>query len=385
MAARYVPEPQPAATDFLLGAHYFPGWREGAHYGWGKLAPFPERQPLLGWYDEGSPEVADWEIKWALEHGIAFFVYCWYRDGQGGPVRQRLGHALHDGLFRARFLSKFKFCIMWENQNAACCATGDGDLLGNLVPFWIDNYFSHPSYLRVDGRPVLCVYDPNRLAECLGAGREVKRDAVRRALEAVRAAVARRGFPGLWLLCEYRHEDAWQMTRIRDCGFDHLFAYCWPTPSRRPSVEEALGAQLERMNRWRELDILPFVPTITVGWDPLPWKSDAPSAPWLHEDQMTRWCLKPADYERLCRQVQELMRALPAGSLGRRMALLDNWNEWGEGHFIAPHAGAGFGHLDAVRSVFTSAPRQHQDLTPGDVGLGPYDSLFRAAQAKEQT
>ena len=31
---------------------------------------FPERKPVLGWYDEASPEVADWQIKWAVEHGI---------------------------------------------------------------------------------------------------------------------------------------------------------------------------------------------------------------------------------------------------------------------------------------------------------------------------
>lgn len=379
--ADYVPEPQPAATDFLVGAHYFPGWKEGSHYGWGRIAPFPERKPLLGWYDEGSPEVADWEIKWALEHGISFFVYCWYRDGCGAPVRQRLGHALHDGLLKARFLDRFRFCIMWENQNAACLGS-ERDLLENLLPFWTDNYFSHPSHLRVDGKPVLCIYDPNRLLESLGAGREVKRDAVRRALEKVREAVARRGFPGLWLMCEYRGENAWQMTRIRDCGFDHLFAYCWHAPSRRPAAEEAVDMQLERMTRWRDLGILPFAPTVSVGWDPLPWKSDDPKAPWLNEDQMTRWCLKPADYEGLCRRVKDFMGTLPAGSLGRRMVMLDNWNEWGEGHYLAPHAGAGFGHLDAVRNVFTSAPREHQDLAPGDVGLGPYDSLFRKAQAK---
>jgi hypothetical protein len=99
---------------------------------------------------------------------------------------------------------------------------------------------------------------------------------------------------------------------------------------------------------------------------------------------MTRWTLAPGDYERLCAKVKELMLSLPAESLGRRMVMLDNWNEWGEGHFVAPHAGAGFGHLDAVRNVFTTAPRGHQDLVPGDVGLGPYDALFRAAGANKE-
>lgn len=376
MPKKYMPKPVPAKTEYLLGAHYFPGWKEGTHYGWNKITPYPERKPLLGWYDEGNPEVADWEIKWALEHGISYFIYCWYRDGHDGPVKQRLGHAIHDGLLKARFLDKFKFCIMWENGNAGCTAS-EKDLLGNLFPFWVDNYFSNPSYLKIDGKPVLCVYDPTRLMEFLGANVEVKRDAVRRALDKLRAEAVRRGFPGLWLFCEYRHEDEWNLKRFRDCGFDHVFAYCWHTKSQDPSSAEAIGRQLEAMNKWRELDILPFVPTMSVGWDPFPWQSDNPKAPWLHPDKMTRWYLEPAQYEDLCRRVKAMMDKLPEGSLGRKMGMLDNWNEWGEGHFIAPHAGHGFGYLDAVRNVFTTASKKHKDIVPEDVGLGPYDSLFR--------
>jgi hypothetical protein len=67
-----VPEPDPAQSDRLVGAHYFPGWKPGTHRGWGVLKDFPERRPLLGYYDESNPEVTDWEIKWALEHGSGF-------------------------------------------------------------------------------------------------------------------------------------------------------------------------------------------------------------------------------------------------------------------------------------------------------------------------
>jgi hypothetical protein len=376
MTPSYVPAPEVAKTDYQLGVHYFPGWKEGTHYGWGKITPYPDRKPLLGWYDEGSPEVADWEIKWALEHGISYFVYCWYRDGNEGPVKQRLGHAIHDGLLKARFLNLFKFCIMWENQNAGCAS--ENDLLENLLPYLIDNYFSHPSYLKIDGKPVLCVYDPNRLMECIGANEKVKRDAVRRVFDRLRSEILRRGFPGIWLFCECRHDNAWQIQRIKDCGFDYLFAYCWHPASLCPSREEAIAMQIEHMRKWIDLNIIPFVPTISAGWDPMPWQSDNPKAPWLNPDKMTRWHTTPSDFEDLCRRVKEMMATLPKESLGRKMALLDNWNEWGEGHFIAPHVGNRFGHLDAVRNVFTSAPRNHKDLTPVDVGRGPYDSLFKS-------
>jgi hypothetical protein len=53
--------------------------------------------------------------------------------------------------------------------------------------------------------------------------------------------------------------------------------------------------------------------------------------------------------------------------------LIEAWNEWGEGSYIEPHREFGFGYLDAIRDVFTTAPKAHVDLTPADVGLGPYD------------
>jgi hypothetical protein len=66
------------------------------------------------------------------------------------------------------------------------------------------------------------------------------------------------------------------------------------------------------------------------------------------------------------------------------MILLDNWNEWSEGHFIAPSRQHGFGYLDAVRTVFTTEPADHVDLLPEDIGLGPYDTAARAALAHRQ-
>jgi hypothetical protein len=58
------------------------------------------------------------------------------------------------------------------------------------------------------------------------------------------------------------------------------------------------------------------------------------------------------------------------------MILVDNWNEWGEGHYLAPCREHGFEYLDVLRQVFTSAPQEHTDLLPEDVGLGPYETAY---------
>ena len=374
--ASYVPEPRAASTEYLIGAHYFPGWKEGTHYGWGKIEPYPERKPLLGWYDEGSPEVADWEIKWAVEHGISFFVYCWYRDtgNLGKPVTPEaiyLGHAIHDGLMKARYRDKFHFAIMWENANAAGVSSLE-DLMQNLLPFWIETYFKHPSYLKVDNKPLLFVYYPDGLVRDFGGAGEV-----RAALDEMRAACRKAGFDGLTVLGEYRGDDPAGSAKLRDCGFDYSFAYCWHTEQRRPTPEQARARQMSALKARERPGVLPFIPTATMGWDPMPWQDDSPGAPWLNPDTMTRWRLTPDEYRKLLVQIKAEMRRLPADGLGHRMLLLDNWNEWGEGHYLAPHAEHGFGYLEAVREVFTRKDNTPDYRLPQELGLGPYDSLYR--------
>jgi hypothetical protein len=85
-----VPEPQPADTGrHLVGAIHCPLWNDGSR--WQSLTAFPDRKPLLGWYNEGGPEVTDWEIKWALEHGISFFLICCHLDAvREVPPRSKL-------------------------------------------------------------------------------------------------------------------------------------------------------------------------------------------------------------------------------------------------------------------------------------------------------
>ena len=92
---------------------------------WANVVKHPERTPALGFYSQENPEVSDWETKWAVEHGVSFFVYCWYRASQGKPVEMRFGSAIHEALFKASFTDKIKFTIMWENQSRGTSGVAD--------------------------------------------------------------------------------------------------------------------------------------------------------------------------------------------------------------------------------------------------------------------
>lgn len=356
----YIPEPEPAKTQVLIGAHHCPLWEADKPDMWANVLKHPERTPALGFYCQENPEVSDWETKWAVEHGISFFIYCWYRSSQGGAVTTRFSSAIHDALFKSRFVNRIKFTIMWENQSRGRAGVADeADLMKNLLPFWIENYFRHPSYLRVDGRPVLFIYRPEFLVQDLGGEANV-----RAAFDKMRVACRDAGLGGLHLLGEYRGTDARHLNLLKRLGLDCSFAYCWHVPNN-PTPEQAIRAQMEYIEKTQQLNILPQVVTVSQAWSG--WR-----------DEGTIWKIPPADYETLLRKAKGFIAGLPAEQLGSRMLLLDNWNEWGEGHYIAPYREYGFGYLDAVRKVFAPSSGPHLDLIPEDIGLGPYDGPMRA-------
>ena len=362
----YIPAPEPVQTPILIGAHHCPLWEADKPQMWDNVLKHPERTPALGFYAQENPEVSDWETKWAVEHGVSFFIYCWYRASQGEPVKTRFGSAIHDALLKSKFADKMKFTIMWENQSRGVAGVADErDLLENLLPFWIENYFRHPSYLKIDNKPLLFIYRPEFLMQDLGSVENVAR-----ALDRLRQACREQGFDGLYLLGEYRGLDPNHLTLMKQLGLDYTFAYCWHVQNN-PTPQQAIEAQLQSLRATQQLGILPQVATVSQGW-----------SGW--HDEGSIWKIPPAEYEGLLRQAKDFVGTLPAQELGSRMLLLDNWNEWGEGHYIAPHREFGFGYLDAVRNVFAPTAGPHKDLVPEDIGLGPYDTAFRAELQRKQ-
>jgi len=364
--AEYVPRPKKVETDLLVGAHHCPLWEPDQFHLWDQVVRYPERTPELGFYSQNHPEVADWETLWASEHGVGFFLYCWYRASQGEPVKMRFGSAIHDALFQSRYQEHIQFAIMWENQARGMAGVEDErDLMEHLLPFWMEHYFKRPNYLKFHNKPLLFVYRPEFLIQDLGGEEQVKV-----AFQKMRKACEREGFDGLVLLGEYRGLDPNHLQLLKRLGLDYSFAYCWyihdhPEPSR------AIDTQMEYIRKTQELGILPQVVTVSQGW-----------TGWRNEGSV--WRIPPLDFEVLLRRAKEFVSTLPEEELGHHMLLLDNWNEWGEGHYLAPHRQYGFGYLDAVRRVFSEAPLAHEDVVPRQIGLGPYDMDYREEASRRE-
>ena len=91
-----------------------------------------------------------------------------------------------------------------------------------------------------------------------------------------------------------------------------------------------------------------------MGWDVEPWGGDDGGF------------IPVNDYKELAKWTKDVfIPTLPENSLGRKIVLLANWNEFGEGQFLMPSSLEGFGYLDALREVFTNGTN-HIDIAPSD-------------------
>ncbi len=345
----YVPEPKPVRGKYEVGVYYFPGWKSWSQ--WLPILTFPERKPVLGWYREGDPEVADWHIKWAVEHGITFFAYDWYWV-QGARM---LEHALHDGYMKARYRHLLKFCLLWANHNPPKTSSLEDCVA--VTRFWIERYFRLPEYLTIDGKPVVIIFSPHRLTEDLGS------EGVRKAFEAMRRECINHGLKGLYIVACVA--NAGQAQRAAAEGYDAVTAYNWPTLGMKTGEKwSPFDALIEAYKRnWEHIaenSPVPLIVPVSGGWDSRPWHGD---------NAIVRFGRNPENFKRHLQDAKAFLDKFVPQGKALPIALIEAWNEWGEGSYIEPHAEFGFGYLDAIREVFTDAPKEHIDLAPVDVGL----------------
>jgi lysophospholipase L1-like esterase len=352
--ATYVPVPQPVKTDYDIGVYYFPGWApdqpDGTSSRWKLQAAFPERDPVLGWYREGDPEVADWHIKWAVENGIRFFIYDWYwRDG-----KVTLQEGLHDGLLKARNRDMLKFCIMWANHPPFSNHTKEQFI--QVADYWIEHYLKLPNYYRVDGRPYVSFFHVGELRSCFKTDENL-----RDAFAAMRHRVRDAGLPDLYIVACGDASKASQEW-AKKVGFDAVTAYNYPAvgaATTQSPYEPYIRAHEDIWRAARKAGVIRYIPLLTSNWDARPWHGP---------DSSARFGRTTARLEAGLKRMRAFM-----DETGEKVGIIEAWNEWGEGSYIEPNREFGFGDLEAIRRTFARPGDWPVNIGPQDVGLGPYD------------
>ncbi|MHB1000353.1 MAG: glycoside hydrolase family 99-like domain-containing protein [Armatimonadota bacterium] len=354
----YVPAIKPAKTDYNIGMFYFPGWDTA-----GKWEPInrvaPIRKPVLGWYDESNPECADWQIKWAAEHGISFFVVDWYWT-QGNRM---LEHWLNNAYGKSKYKKNLKWTLMWANHNPPGTHTLDD--WKNVTKFWIDNYFGTDEYLKIDGKPVVYMWSPG------GIRNDVGTDGAAGFLAASQEMARKAGYPGITFIGMNEALSPLAAKTLATEGYSGYTDYHWWTDSmsiaKDPKyfpfslvVDRSRKAWEERGKILKDAGLY-LQPPVETGWDPRPWHGDRSFV--VHGRTV-------GQFERLLRDAKSYLDAR-----NEKTFIVGPCNEWGEGSYIEPCAEFGFGMYDAIRKVFCE-DEPHVDIAPVDVGMGPYDMPF---------
>ncbi len=388
--SKYIPEPAPAKADRIVAAHYYAAWKKGAagiHEGFDDLAEvFPDRTPLMGYYDEENPEVCDWEIKWATEHGINCFIHCWYRkaDNYGKPVTVndlRCAHALHESYFNSKFQKHMQFAIMFE-ASPRWGGTDPVDMVENLMPFWMQHYFMRENYLKIDNKPVLFVFNQDRLSEeCFKSAEEQ-----RKTFDACREYAKCFGFDGMiFAACDYSTEQQ-DHDAVMARGYDFRFGYLSGFRAPHPFFDDEdaiVRSQCEHLQSRLAPDPTKFVATPSCFWDPAPRGTKR----WIDLGytfhKTNPWYLSPEKYKDLLKEMKAITDALPEDAWAKKIVMIDNWNEWDEGHFVAPSHKFGFKYLQAIREVFTECNNLPDYRAPQDQGFGGYNTSWKTPDFKD--
>jgi len=138
--------------DYNVGVHYYP-WYYNDFHGRQYLREHlvPKQLPELGEYNDRNQAVINRHIEWSRYAGVDFWSASWWGPGSVEDV------TLLNYIFPNPNLGNLKIAIHYETSGL----TNDFFDYSNLGPhitYLANNYFAHPNYLKIDGKPVVIVY-----------------------------------------------------------------------------------------------------------------------------------------------------------------------------------------------------------------------------------
>ena len=319
------------------------------------------RVPLWGYFDEASPRMQEKIIKTATRYGVNTFIFDWYwYDGR--PFLERV---LNDGFLQARNNQKMRFYLMWANHTAN--AYWDRTEMDKSRVYWkgevdrhtfddftshiIHDYFTRPNYYRIDGLPVLAIYEIGTFIRGMGGVEEA-----RAALDDFRARCVAAGLPGVHLQAIVwgalpatisatpGDKTVTQDHTLTALGFNSMTNYQWChlEPTNRDYLDWGEAA----ISRWPQYDSqfsVPYFPHVSIDWDP------NPRYPMAHAAQHVVFDVTPSKFEHFLRKAKAYVDAHPAQP---PLVTINAWNEWAEGSYLEPDQEHGYDFLRAVRRVF---------------------------------
>lgn len=300
----------------------------------------------LGFYDLRLPEVADKQAELAKEYGFHGFCYYYYWFA---PEKTLLERPLKQMLQNPQ--TDFPFCLCWANENWTRRWDGSEDEIlvkQNYTDEFADSfiesllpYFRDDRYIRVDGKPVLLVYDTRQFAD------------IRKSTSIWRKLVRAAGFEDIFLIrCNTFVGQAYEIDpKVQ--GFDACveFPPHGTNTAQLPIIESEQESDEESATVFDQETVVfnsitrapqtyELFRTLFPSWDNTPRKQQAAtiffgSTPALYK----QW---------LSGLIAWTKRHNPSD---RQIIFVNAWNEWAEGAVLEPDKEHGRKYLEATKEA----------------------------------
>ena len=139
-------------------------------------------------------------------------------------------------------------------------------------------------------------------------------------------------------------------------GFDSVSTYVWihnHEPASFPFTDYKEFAKIceSDYKTFSEHYKVPYFPNVTVGWDSSP--RTIPSDKYDYLSYPFVPILKNNTPENFKEALQAAKDFLEERAEDVQILTINAWNEWTEGSYLEPDEEYGYGHLDAIKAVFS--------------------------------
>lgn len=315
------------------------------------------RIPLYGPYDDSLPEAAVRQVSWARQYGIDLFVYgiFWSRG------KRVLEKALDNGFLRAG--TGFPFAVMWANRmprgvrpvkavkqeviDPARLVYTDPDDFLEFIKFVCHSYFAQPEYFRMNGCPLLAIFDSTFFIRQMGE------EQCAYAISRARSFIRTQGFPDLHLMA-VNPAPAW-LPVYRRVGFDSVTHYVYLPHWKGDYLQDYNALAAERSAAWHtfsERTALPYFPSVATGWDATP---RGVMHPGFRPRQYPWWPVVTGEHPEHFSNFLKQAMSYTLRHNSPPLTFIASLNEWSEGHYLEPDEKHGFGWLEAVQEARSGA------------------------------
>lgn len=328
-----------------VGAFYFPGWKNDmpgapSKRPWQPIQKYPEKEPLIGWYDEGQPDVVSKQLAQMRQAQLDFVVFDWYWAEGNKPY---LEHALR-AFLKSPDWPGMRFALLWANHMKV---PNNRENFERMVEYWCRNFLNRPDYLRIDGKPAVFVFSQENLRE---RAREMGLHP-RDLLQTARRIARESGVGELFIVGSAEAVPYWVTDYGKATGYDAYSAYNYHRGFEGKYIpERPLSRSFAELDdayamTWRWIlnnSPVPYIVPGTAGWNRRPWGGSSDP---LHDDSEA----SPEEFEAHLRKIKQVLQRYPEKT--RNTTVLCCWNEHGEGSVIEPTREWGNSRIDAIRKV----------------------------------